>query len=44
MEVWTIDAIEWADGRLEYAAVGAAKDILFEGKDYRLILSADWGG
>ena len=42
IEVWTIDAMEWAGGRLEHAVVGVAEDALFEGKDYRLILAAGW--
>lgn len=43
MEVWTVDAMEWAGKRLEPVVVGAAEDALFEGKDYRLILPAGWG-
>lgn len=42
MEVWTIDAMEWAGGRIEHVVIGIAEDTLFEGKDYRLILSAGW--
>lgn len=42
MEVWTIDAMEWTDKRLEPVVVGAAEDALFAEKDYRLILSAGW--
>ena len=42
MEVWTIDVMEWTQGRCEQVVIGVADDILFEGKDYRLILSADW--
>lgn len=44
MEVWTIDAMEWSGGRLEHAVIGVAEDILFDGKDYRLILAAGWKG
>ena len=44
MEVWTIDGMEWAGGRLEHAVIGIAEDTLFEGKDYRLILAAGWKG
>lgn len=42
MEVWTVDAMEWAGKRLPSVVVGAAEDALFEGKDYRLILPAGW--
>ena len=42
MEVWTIDVMEWTQGRCEQVVIGVADDILFEGKDYRLILSAGW--
>lgn len=44
MEVWTIDGMEWAGGRLEHAVIGIAEDTLFEGKDYRLILAVGWKG
>jgi len=44
MEVWTIDAMEWAGGRIEHVVIGAAGDALFEGKDYRMILAAGWQG
>lgn len=44
MEVWTIDGMEWSDGYLEKIVVGSAPDLLFEGKDYRLILAAGWKG
>ena len=42
LEVWTIDAMEWQDKRLDHVVIGVAEDVLFEGKDYRLILSAGW--
>ena len=42
MEVWTIDAMEWKNGRADPVVIGVAEDVLFEGKDYRLILSAGW--
>lgn len=42
LEVWTIDAMEWQEGRREHAVIGVAEDLLFEGKDYRLILNAGW--
>ncbi len=42
MEVWTIDAMEWENGACVPAVIGAADDALFKGKDYRLILSAEW--
>lgn len=42
MEAWTIDAMEWTGGRLEHVVIGVAENILFEKKDYRLILSAGW--
>lgn len=42
LEVWTIDVMEWENGRCAPAVIGAAEDALFKGKDYRLILAADW--
>ena len=44
MEVWTIDAMEWQGGRAEHVVIGVAEDELFQGKDYQLILSADFRG
>lgn len=44
ISVWTIDAIEWTGGRWEHAVIGVAQDILFEKKDYQLILAAGWQG
>ena len=42
LEAWTIERMEWAGGKLEHAVIGVAENTLFEEKDYRLILSADW--
>lgn len=42
ISVWTIDAMEWTGGRWEHAVIGVARDILFEKKDYQLILAAGW--
>lgn len=44
LEVWTIEGMEWPGGRQEHVVVGAAPDVIFAGKDYRLILAADWRG
>lgn len=43
MKVWSIDAMEAYGRRWEHVVIGVAEDILFEGKDYRLILSAGLG-
>ena len=44
LEVWTIDAMEWEGGksRKERVVIGAAKDVLFEKKDYRMLLASGW--
>lgn len=44
LEVWTIDGMEWPGGRQEQVVIGVAPDVIFAGKDYRMILSADWRG
>ena len=44
LEVWTIDAMEWTEGKQEHVVIGLAEDTLFPAKDYRLILAAGWKG
>lgn len=42
LQVWSIDKMEYKGKIYAPVVVGAAEDILFEGKDYQMILSADW--
>lgn len=46
LAVWTVDGMEWGrEGKRERrsrVSIGIGEDVLFQGKDYRLILAAGW--